>query len=113
MSFLKQIPHWLLADIILLILALFFKFAMRGYGYIAFALIYAAVLVTLCRFAPDALWKTAIIVTTVGLMYFCAVEGLIIGSARTVTDQGALFEARGYAEKYLDKDAPASTADGR
>ena len=47
MSFLKQMPHWLLADIILLILALFFKFAMRGYGYIAFALIYAAALVTL------------------------------------------------------------------
>ncbi len=38
---------------------------------------------------------------------------VLIGSARTVTDQGALFEARGYAEKYLDKDAPASTADGR
>ena len=32
MSFLKQMPHWLLADIILLILALVFKFAMRGYG---------------------------------------------------------------------------------
>lgn len=83
MSFLKQMPHWLLADIILLVLALFFKFAMRGYGYIAFALIYAAALVTLCRFAPDALWKAAVIVTTVGFMYFCAVEGLIIGSART------------------------------
>ena len=81
MSFLKQMPHWLLADIILLILALFFKFAMRGYGYIAFALIYAAALVTLCRFAPDALWKAAVIVTTVGLMYFCAVEGLIISAA--------------------------------
>lgn len=38
---------------------------------------------------------------------------VLIGSARTVTDRGALFEARGYAEKYLDKDAPASTADGR
>lgn len=38
---------------------------------------------------------------------------VLIGSARTVTDQGALFEARGYAEKYLNKDAPASTADGR
>lgn len=38
---------------------------------------------------------------------------VLIGSARTVTDQGALFETRGYAEKYLDKDAPASTADGR
>ena len=48
MSFLKQMPHWLLADIILLVLALFFKFAMRGYGYIAFALTYAAALVTLC-----------------------------------------------------------------
>ena len=48
MSFLKQMPHWLLADIILLVLALFFKFAMRGHGYIAFALTYAAALVTLC-----------------------------------------------------------------
>jgi len=38
---------------------------------------------------------------------------VLIGSARTVTDQGALFEARGYAEKYLDKGAPASAADGR
>ena len=88
MSFLKQMPHWLLADIILLILALFFKFAMRGYGYISFSLIYAAVLVTLCRFAPDALWKAAVIVTTVGLMYFFAVEGLIIGSARTDSNAG-------------------------
>ena len=88
MSFLKQMPHWLLADIILLVLALFFKFAMRGYGYIAFALAYAAALVTLCRFAPDALWKAAVIVTTVGLIYFCAVEGLIIGSARTDRNAG-------------------------
>ena len=38
---------------------------------------------------------------------------VLIGSARTVTDRGALFEARGSAEKYLDKDAPASAADGR
>ena len=38
---------------------------------------------------------------------------VLIGSARTVTDQGALFEARGYAEKYLDKGAHASAADGR
>lgn len=38
---------------------------------------------------------------------------VLIGSRRTVMDQGALFEARGYAEKYLDRDAPASPADGR
>ena len=128
MSFLKQMPHWLLADIILFILALFFKFAMRGYGYIAFALIYAAALVTLCRFAPDALWKTAVIVTTVGLMYFYAVEGLIIGSARTDRNVGekkyivvlgaavlddrpslALIHRMEGAMKYLDTH-PGSTA---
>ena len=128
MSFLKQMPHWLLADIILLVLALFFKFAMRGYGYIAFALIYAAALVTLCRFAPDALWKAAVIVTTVGFMYFCAVEGLIIGSARTDRNAGekkyivvlgaavlddrpslALIHRMEGAMKYLDAN-PGSTA---
>ena len=128
MSFLKQMPHWLLADIILLILALFFKFAMRGYGYIAFALIYAAALVTLCRFAPDALWKAVVIVTTVGFMYFCAVEGLIIGSARTDRNAGekkyivvlgaavlddrpslALIHRMEGAMKYLDAN-PGSTA---
>ena len=38
---------------------------------------------------------------------------VLIGSARTVTDQGALYEARGLAEEYLDRDAPASAADGR
>lgn len=38
---------------------------------------------------------------------------VLIGSRRTVMDQGALFEARGYAEKYLDRDAPASPAGGR
>ena len=128
MSFLKQMPHWLLADIILLVLALFFKFAMRGYGYIAFALIYAAALVTLCRFAPDALWKAAVIVTTVGLMYFFAVEGLIIVSARTDRNAGekkyivvlgaavlddrpslALIHRMEGAMKYLDAN-PGSTA---
>lgn len=38
---------------------------------------------------------------------------VLIGSHRTVMDQGALFEARGYAEKYLDKDGPVPSPDGR
>ncbi|MDY3859267.1 MAG: YdcF family protein [Candidatus Limivicinus sp.] len=83
MSFIRHLPHWLLADIIILVLAAFFKFAMRGYDYIAYTLVFAMLLITLHHYASDALWRAAVILTSLGLMYFCVVELLIVGSART------------------------------
>lgn len=83
MSFIRHLPHWLLADIIILLLAAFFKFAMRGYDYIAYTLVFAMLLITLHHYASDALWRAAVILTSLGLMYFCVVELLIVGSART------------------------------
>ena len=74
MSFIRHLPHWLLADIIILVLAAFFKFAMRGYDYIAYTLVFAMLLITLHHYASDALWRAAVILTSLGLMYFFVVE---------------------------------------
>ena len=82
----KNLPHWALSAGILLILASFFFFAMRGYTYIGYTLVFAAVLVVLHRFLPQNLWRAALSLVCAGLIYFCAVELPIIANSRTDKD---------------------------
>ena len=82
----KNLPPWALSSCILLILASFFFFAMRGYTYIGYTLVFAAVLVVLHRFLPQNLWRAALSLVCEGLIYFCAVELPIIANSRTDKD---------------------------
>ena len=83
---LKQIPTWVLYTGVLLIMASFFLFAMRGYTYIGYTLIFAALIIVLHHFLPEKLWRAFISLVCVGLIYFCAVELPIIANSRTERD---------------------------
>ncbi len=77
---------WMAVTAALLVFAVFFRFALEGYTYIAHTLTFVAALVVLHRFAPAKLWHAAEILVAIGLLYFCVVEVFIIHSATTDSD---------------------------
>ena len=83
MTLLKSIPHWAFTPLIFLILALFFRFALRGYDYIAYSFTFFAILYVVMRFAPAGLRRVIIILVGLGLIYFFAVEIPIIKNSST------------------------------
>ena len=68
--------------------ALFLRFALRGYAWWGYALLFVAVLLLLHRYLPVALWRVVVILVCIGLAYFCFVEYFIIKNARTDKDVG-------------------------
>lgn len=82
------LPHWVWAAGLLTVTALFFRFAMRGYEYMAYTLLFAAALVAVNALAGPGLKRAVFILTALGLVYFCAVEISILKSARTDRDAG-------------------------
>ena len=86
MNIFKHIPHWLLSPALLLIVAAFFKFLMRGYDYMAYSCAFVAALLLLRHFAPAGLWRAVLILVCMGLMYFCAVEIPIVKNSFTDKD---------------------------
>ena len=91
MSWLKSIPHWAICPLILFLLALFFKFAMRGYDYIGYSLTFFAILSIVLRFAPSGLRRVVMILVGIGLLYFLAVEIPIIKNSFTDKDPGRKY----------------------
>ena len=83
MSFLKNIPHWAVSAAMLLVVAAFFRFYLRGYDYLAYTIAFAAALIILHALVSPGLWRACVILVSLGLMYFCAVEIPIIKNART------------------------------
>ena len=83
MNYLKMLPAWGIVTIILLISAAFFKFCLRGYGYIAAALLFFAVLIVISKLAPVWLRRGVMALVLVGFAYFIYVEIPIIKNART------------------------------
>ena len=79
-------PNWAALSAALASLALLMRFAARGYAWWGYALLFVAALVVLHHFLPAVLWKIVVILTCVGLAYFCFVESFIIRSARTDAD---------------------------
>lgn len=63
--------------------ALVLRFALRGYAWWAYAFVFLAALLVLHRFLPTLWWRMVVILTCVGLAYFCFVEAFIIKNART------------------------------
>ena len=86
MSKLKLIPVWGWAAAILLLAALVFRFALRGYSYIAYTLTFIAALILLHQFLPVLLWRILVVLVCIGFVYFCIVEVPIIKNARTDED---------------------------
>ena len=68
--------------------ALFLRFALRGYAWWGYALLFVAALLLLHRYLPVALWRVVVILVCIGLAYFCFVEYFIIKNARTDKDVG-------------------------
>ena len=83
MSKLKLIPVWGWATAILLLAALVFRFALRGYAYISYTLTFIAALILMHRFLPILLWRIVVVLVCIGFAYFCVVEVPIIKNART------------------------------
>ena len=73
--------RWILCGILVL-MALGFKFLMRGYDYIAYALLFICVLVIVFSAGAPWLRRAVLILTCLGLGYFCSVEWLILSAAR-------------------------------
>ena len=83
---LMNIPRWALSSGLLFMAALFFKFALRGYSYIAYTLTFFAALIVLHRFLSPGLWKIVAILVCIGLVYFTIVEIPIIKNTKTDKD---------------------------
>ena len=83
MKFFHKIPLWGLFAALLLISALVFRFALRGYSYIAHTLTFIAALIVMKHFFSRALWRVVVILVCIGFIYFIIVEIPIIKNART------------------------------
>lgn len=68
--------------------ALFLRFAVRGYAWWGYALLFVAALLVLHRFLPVALWRIVVVLTCLGLAWFCFVESFVIKNAVTDKDDG-------------------------
>ena len=81
-----KLGAWAIWCIILTVLAGFFKFCLRGYTYISVSLLFIAALIAVYALGSDVLKRIVTVVTCIGLIYFCAVEYLVISNARTDQD---------------------------
>ena len=66
----------------LLLAAAFFKFCLRGYDYIAYTFLFIFLLVLLHRYMPVKIWRVVAVLVCIGLLYFAALEVLIVGASR-------------------------------
>lgn len=83
--------RWAFWDAALASLAAFFGIVMRGYNYIAYALLFVAALITAHRFFPKKLWTALVVLVCVGLIYFTCVEIPIIRTSRGDKDIDAPY----------------------
>ena len=78
--------HWKALCAVLLAIALVLRFLLRGYGYWAYTLAFLACLIAAYHLLPTVLWRILLVLTCIGLVYFCIVEIPIIKNARTDKD---------------------------
>ena len=81
-----KFEHWVIACLVLAALAAFFKFCFRGYTYISATLLFIAALIVVFHLGSEPVKRIVAILTCIGLIYFCAVEYLIVSNARTDQD---------------------------
>lgn len=107
MKKLKNIPGWGKLCAAMTAVALFAKFAMRGYDYLAYATLFAVALIIAYHVLPSVLWRIIIILVCIGFAYFCYVESLIIGSCRTDPDCERKYIVVLGAAVYGDEASPS------
>ena len=78
--------HWKALCAVLIAIALVLRFLLRGYGYWAYTLAFLACLIAASHLLPTVLWRILLVLTCIGLVYFCIVEIPIIKNARTDKD---------------------------
>lgn len=79
----KKLPQWIISDIILVAAALILRFALKGYDFVAYALLLAAALIPAYVFLGKKLKILISVVLALGLVYFVIVEIPIVSSAKT------------------------------
>lgn len=84
----KKINLSLLFILILFVIAFICIFILKGYSYLGYAAILIAIMVALYHWAPEWLWRTAVIIIGVCLVYFVIVEIPIVLNSRTDKDCG-------------------------
>lgn len=94
---------WPLVCAALTAAALFLRFALRGYAYWGYVLIFVACLLAANRLLPPLLWKILVALTCLGLVYFCIVEIPIVKNARTDKEPGRPYLIVLGAAVYQDK----------
>ena len=82
----KKSPLWALISPALVAAGLFFRFALRGYVYWGYLCFFLAALILAHRFLPQAVWRVILVLTCIGIVYFCIVEIPIVKNARTDKD---------------------------
>lgn len=107
MKMLKKIPGWAKLCTAMTAAALFARIAIRGYDYLAYATLFAAALIVAYHVLPAVLWRIIVVLVCIGLVYFCFVEALIIGSCRTDKDCGRKYVVVLGAAVYGDEASPS------
>ena len=75
--------NWKILCAAMVALALFLRFALRGYAYWGYAIAFVACLIFTYHVFPKLLWRIVLVLTCIGLAYFCIVDIPIIRNART------------------------------
>ena len=83
-----KMSGWIVADIILIILAAVCCFVLKGYSYIGYTLILTAVMIAIYHLAPPSLWRISVLLVGVGLIYFLLVEIPVVSASKTDEDCG-------------------------
>lgn len=86
MNLIKSLPLWVIAVGVLVLLSAFFKFCLRGYGYIAAMLLFFAALILVAKLAPMWMKAVVFVLVFIGFAYFIYTEIPIIKNARTDAD---------------------------
>ena len=80
-----KLKGWIITCIILVTLAVFF-FCLRGFKYISYTLLFIALFITVLHLGSMPVKAVFLVLTCLGLLYFCVVEFLILSNAGTDKD---------------------------
>ncbi len=82
MTALSAIPLWAVSFTVFTAIALFFRFALTGYDYMAYTFGFFAVLTVLHRFLPAGIRRWVTVLVGIGFVYFCVLEVMILRHSR-------------------------------
>ena len=83
MNFFKHIPLWSIFTAFFALAALYFRFALKGYSYLACTMGFFGLLVVAHHFLSSKLWHIILLFVCIGFVYFIIVEIPIIKNAQT------------------------------